>query len=136
MSVNDTDATRLALARPVCRITREVLDQINNTIGSRPAEHGGILGGDLDEGIVRHFHFDLTGRRTGVTYSPDVRALTRLFKDVWKPSGVRMLGFVHSHPRTCRRPSSGDLAYSQDILERNDQLSSLLLLIVVSEVRT
>ncbi len=60
-------------------ITESVLREIYLTIGSRPAESGGPLGGSRVSGVVTHFHFDRSAARTGVTYSPDHQFLNQLF---------------------------------------------------------
>jgi hypothetical protein len=80
-------------------MTAEVLSEIERTVGSLPAEQGGILGGRPNEGVISHYHFDAEGSRTGVTYSPNAKLLTELLQKEWNPRGIRLMGFVHSHPR-------------------------------------
>ena len=118
--------------RGTLRITAPVLEEIRRQIGDRRAEHGGILGGSREDGVVRHFYFDGTARRTGGTYSPDHITVNRLFKDEWNPAGINLLGFVHSHPSGFRRPSGGDLVYARNILQVIPELDRLLLPIVIT----
>jgi proteasome lid subunit RPN8/RPN11 len=118
------------------RILEPVLREIERTIGSMPAEQGGALGGDRETGIVTHFHFDHSARQTGASYSPDHEFLNRLFKDEWNPAGINLLGFVHSHPPSFRRPSGGDIFYSQRILEYIPELERLFLPIIVTRPDT
>src|ERR1051326_2857009 len=66
-------------------IEQPVLAEIKRTVGSRPSEQGGALGGSREDGVVRYFHFDETARRTGATYPPDHETLNRLFRDDWNP---------------------------------------------------
>ncbi|MBU1800792.1 MAG: ThiF family adenylyltransferase, partial [Actinobacteria bacterium] len=99
---------------------------------ARPAETGGALGGAYEDGVVTAFVFDAEARRTGATYSPNSGFLNRLFKREWNPQGVRLLGFVHSHPRGCRRPSLGDERYATRILEAIPDMPHLLLPLVMS----
>jgi proteasome lid subunit RPN8/RPN11 len=113
------------------RITLAVLEQIRRTVGRLAPEHGGVLGGDPDSGVVTEFYFDRSARRSTVTYSPDDQLLNRLFKREWNPRGIRVMGFVHSHPGL-RQPSAGDLSYSRRILDSIDDLDRLLIPIVIS----
>jgi proteasome lid subunit RPN8/RPN11 len=130
-----TTGTDPLAPRPL-EILRSVLDAIGATLGRRPAEEGGALGGSRADGIVRHFAFDASARRSGATYSPDHGGLNRLFADRWNPNRVNLLGFVHSHPAGVRRPSSGDLRYARDILDRIPELDRLLLPIVMTAPNT
>jgi len=113
------------------RISLAVLEQIRRTVGSLPPEHGGVLGGRPESGVVTEFFFDRSARRSTVTYSPDDQLLNRLFTEDWNPKGIRLMGFVHSHPGL-RQPSAGDLSYSRRILESIDDLDRLLIPIVIS----
>lgn len=108
-------------------LTREVYDVIAATVGSMEAEQGGALGWLEGDRVVRFFRFDDTARTTGATYSPDDRSLNVMFRDDWNPRGIRLAGFVHSHPRGCARPSAGDLAYAQRILRAIPDLPYLVL---------
>ena len=110
----------------------EVMLQIECFIGDVTAEHGGVLGGSREDGIVQSFHFDRSARPSSATYSPDTASLKRLFADDWNPRGINMLGFVHSHPPGVTRPSGGDLIYAERILSANPSLSRLLLPIIVT----
>jgi proteasome lid subunit RPN8/RPN11 len=111
-------------------LTREVYDEIAATVGSMKAEQGGALGWLEEDRVVRFFRFDGTARTTGATYSPDDTSLNRMFRKDWNPRGIRLAGFVHSHPRGYARPSAGDLDYAQRILARIPDLPYLVLPIV------
>jgi len=108
-------------------LTRAVYDEIAATVGSMKAEQGGALGWLEDDRVVRFFRFDGTARTTGATYSPDDTSLNIMFREVWNPSGIRLAGFVHSHPRGYARPSEGDLAYARRILAAIPDLPYLVL---------
>jgi len=116
--------------QPVVRMSASVHRQILGAIGTKAPENGMVLGGDPLDGIVRHVVFDDGAERTGSTYSPDHARLNSLLVDWWRPSGIRLLGFVHSHPGEFGRPSAGDLHYAEVILRANPQLKRLLLPIV------
>jgi proteasome lid subunit RPN8/RPN11 len=131
MQLNDT---RTGMHKPqVMSITREVLKQIEDSVGRKPAETGGPLGGKREGFLVEHFYFDSSSTRSGVTYSPDDIQLNRLFRDEWNPRGINLLGFVHSHPSGIRGPSTGDLVYARRILHAIPDLEYLLLPIVQSK---
>lgn len=108
-------------------LTRGVYDAIAATVGNMRAEQGGALGWKEDEQLIRFFHFDRTARRTGATYSPDDTALNSMFRQDWNPRGIRLAGFVHSHPPGCARPSSGDLFYARRILDAIPDLPYLVM---------
>lgn len=118
--------------RPL-RMKESVYRAIRSTIGQRHAEQGGPLGGNRETGEVTHFHFDESARRTGATYSPDVDVLNRLLSEEWNPAGINLMGFVHSHPPSFARPSSGDMFYARVILQANLEMDRLLLPIVITE---
>lgn len=109
------------------RITRAVYDKIAATVGTMNAEQGGALGWLENDPVVRFFRFDDTARTTGATYSPDEKSLNDMFRDEWNPSGIRLAGFVHSHPRGFARPSPGDLEYAERILAAIPDLPYLVL---------
>lgn len=115
---------------PVLHLTSGVLHGIIASIGKLKAESGGVLGGAEGVEAVTHFYFDESSRRTGVTYSPDYGTVNRLFKDIWNPAGVRLRGFVHSHPGRMDRPSMGDEEYASRILANIEGLERLWLPIV------
>jgi len=118
------------------RITSKALDAIKQTIGSRPAEYGGMLGGSRDDFLITQFHFDESAHRSSGTYSPDTVSVNQLLREEWNPAGINLLGFVHSHPPGLRVPSGGDLAYAARILDHVPDLNEILLPLVISEADT
>lgn len=118
---------------PTLSVTADVYAEIRRSVGAMPAEQGGVLGGSRRDGVVRHFYFDTSARRTGATYSPDHVTVNRLFQEQWNPAGINLLGFVHSHPGGFGDPSGGDLVYARSILAAIPELERLLLPIVLTE---
>jgi proteasome lid subunit RPN8/RPN11 len=118
------------------RITRDVYDEIARTVGSLHAEHGGALGRREEDDVVRYFRFDETALNTGATYSPDHEALNEMFKSDWNPKGIRLAGFVHSHPSRFARPSAGDLEYARRILAAIPDMPNIFLPIVLTKPDT
>jgi proteasome lid subunit RPN8/RPN11 len=124
MSITSTDLDHLL-------ITQSVLDAIHSTIGALPAEQGGLLGGRYEDGIVTDFEFDSTAVRSSGTYSPNTQVLNELLENEWNPRGIRLLGFIHSHPPGMASLSPGDLSYAQKILDHIPDLERLLLPLVL-----
>src|SRR5690348_3421120 len=75
---------------PRLPISRSVLEEIRNTIGRKPAEQGGILGGSRKDEVVRHFYFDERAVRTGITYSPDIKTINKLLSEEWNPREINL----------------------------------------------
>jgi hypothetical protein len=109
-----------------------VLENIIKTIGCLKAESGGVLGGNNGSLEVSHYYFDETSQNSAVTYSPDCNLLNELFKSDWNPQGIRLRGFVHSHPGFMSSPSCGDQMYAERILKAINDLDYLWLPIINS----
>lgn len=110
-------------------LTPQVLNEIRQTVGSRPAECGGILGAD-DTGIITHYYFDKTGMSSENSYEPDVDAVNAILTNDWQPNGIRMVGIVHSHTFGRNIPSCGDIHYGMQILQALNGLNQFYLPIV------
>lgn len=115
-------------------ITVDVLARIRSSIGSRPAESGGVLGIAGDGDIVGHFHFDAFSENTPGSYSPNSDELNHLFRTHWNPAGVRLVGIVHSHPSWIPSPTRGDEMYAKRILDAIPDMGHLFLPIVIPAV--
>ena len=116
--MNNTQPVKHIASPKHLRMTPQVFAAICETIGTRRAETGGILGGDRKSGEVTHFFFDETPRvKTGGLYVPNNTALNEVRKTQWKPQGIDYLGSIHSHPQYFRCPSAGDEVYAKRILE-------------------
>jgi hypothetical protein len=121
---------RRQCSTPVLQLSWDAFKQIAETIGQHPAETGGAFGGPEAEERITSFHFDNSARISSVTYSPDHVFLNHLFKEHWNPSGLRLKGFVHSHPGRSCTPSGGDEIYAANILKAIKDLGMLWLPIV------
>lgn len=115
--------------------TSEVYKNIMSTVGKFPTETGGILLGNRDDYIVQRFIFDPHGSRTPGGYDPDVDFLNSCLKEE-KP--LKLLGFVHSHPRGVSRLSGdwgngiGDIGYLKKIFQHIPALEKFLVPIMYS----
>ena len=103
---------------------------IFDSVGKFPAETGGLLGGDRQNYAVEHFHFDTKAQRSTVTYSPNTETLNKLLSSDWDLRGIEVLGFIHSHPSSVIRPSTGDLIYARRILSALPNMPYMLMPIV------
>lgn len=107
-----------------------VIEAVYSSIGQLPAETGGILGAAEGTAHIAHYLFEVSSRNSSVTYTPDHQELNRIFSQEWGPQGIRLRGFVHSHPAGMTSPSEGDRVYAGRILENIPDLSALFLPIV------
>lgn len=95
--------------------TPDVLRRIHRTIGMCQPETGGFLG-SKDGLHIDHYYYDKTAVTSGTTYSPDVEAVNRVLRR-WRERGITPVGGIHSHPFGCIYPSSGDIAYAEQIMK-------------------
>lgn len=131
----ELDPRQLASSTPLA-ITREAYDQIERTVGSRPAETGAVLGGSRAQGLITRVHLDASAAITRTTYSPDIAEVNRLLREEWDRDGVDFMGFVHSHPTGYPSPSGGDQVYADRILRALPRLGELMVPIVHSSADT
>jgi proteasome lid subunit RPN8/RPN11 len=97
--------------RPKIQILETPFNQIVNTIGSRPAESGGLLFGKEDDMIVRKFVFDKNAQTSRSTYTLNTDFLNPEIKRIHEEEGLSCLGFIHSHPYGYGRLSPPDINY-------------------------
>jgi proteasome lid subunit RPN8/RPN11 len=111
---------------------QSVLEEIRRTVGSLPAETGGLLGDD-GNGTISRFYFDREAVRSSVTYTVDPARINPII-DAWNAAGAHLCGFVHSHPSLCLEPSAPDIEYAQRIIQHpgNERIQHLLIPIVQS----
>lgn len=103
--------------RTKMKILESAYNEIINTIGSRPAESGGLLFGKEDDMIVRKFVFDKNARTTRATYTFNTEFLNPEIKRIWNEEGLSCIGFIHSHPHGYGRLSPPDVEYFSSMFE-------------------
>lgn len=101
------------------RFTQSVYKQIELTIGTMLPEQGGILGSQ-DGQIINAYYFDSTGNSRIDSYSPDYEKINVILEDEWALSRTYMVGIVHSHARSCKFPSCGDIVYAEKIMKASN----------------
>jgi proteasome lid subunit RPN8/RPN11 len=116
----------------VLNLTLAVYEAIRGTVGAASAETGGMLGGNFEKNEITHFFHDESANRSAAIYSPDTEAINNLLSNQWNPAGIRLMGFVHSHPSGIHQPSRGDEIYAERILSHNNEVPFLALPIVQS----
>lgn len=102
---------------PKMLILESAYNEIINTIGSRPAESGGLLFGKEDDMIVRKFVFDKHAHTTRSTYTFNTEFLNPEIKRIWNEEGLSCIGFIHSHPHGYGRLSPPDVEYFTSMFE-------------------
>ena len=103
--------------RPKMKILEGAYNEIITTIGSRPAESGGLLFGKEDDMIVRKFVFDKHAHTTRSTYTFNTEFLNPEIKRIWNEEGLSCIGFIHSHPHGYGRLSPPDVEYFSSMFE-------------------
>lgn len=114
---------------PVMRISARVLTKIEQWIGQSKPELGGMLGGPEGSDDITHFYFDRTARTGSAEYTPDVNTVNLVLKQ-WNKQGIRLRGFVHSHPRGFTRPSFADEQYAARLMDHNQEMQAFYMPIV------
>ena len=112
-------------------VTKEVLFRIMETIGSRPAETGGILA--EHDGMICGFYFDQNAAGTQFCYTPSAEDLARVVNEEWPPKGLRLCGIVHSH-REPSPPSKKDLRSAALLMRLNGMERFYLPIVANGEV--
>jgi proteasome lid subunit RPN8/RPN11 len=108
-----------------------VFEAVRETIGRLPPESGGMLCGNPKNDSITYFYFDRRAECTSAGYSPDTTTLNNLLKKL-NEEGLRLKGFVHSHPPGFDSPSGGDLIYAGQFFAAIPDLSRLAIPIVDS----
>lgn len=112
-------------------------EQIKKTVGSHPAELGGILFGKpkyrrCPIPYITDFVFDKAARVTRTTYTINANYLNPIIHDKWDNYRLELKGFLHSHPIGCSCPSGLDMTYFHHALTYLD-LPFLITPIVYTE---
>jgi len=113
------------------RISIEVLHKILHTIGSLPAELGGVLGSSDGGATITHYFYDECAETDAGVYYPNVDVINNYVIPDWSKKNVDIVGFVHSHPYGHDHPSPGDVAYAKRLMP-GLQATSLAMPIVQS----
>jgi proteasome lid subunit RPN8/RPN11 len=107
------------------RMTTQVYQDIKATIGSRPAESGGLLMSDTRDYTITCFVLDIAAAKNSSVYQPD----TVFLNSVLKGRNDEFVGIVHSHPRGVRYLTTQDqrAAWSNLTSAGNPHLNAYLM---------
>lgn len=118
---NQTEKEKVEVIERIIKFTPKVSQQIEKTIGTFPAEQGGMLGSSDGGKTIDHFYWDRQADTSKVTYTPNVELINNEILPKWNASGISLVGFVHSHPLGFMRPSGGDIVYAKRLLKALDE---------------
>ena len=102
------------------KMTREVFNKVQLSIGNMKPEQGGILGIRGDGDIIDCFVHDKSAKVGYAEYSPDVAFLNNVINRDWNENGIDFCGFIHSHPGQSSELSKADIEYAKRIMEAFD----------------
>ena len=106
------------------RMTTQVYQDLENYIGSRPAESGGLLLSNMHDYTIKCFVFDILAAKNPTIYQPN----TEFLNSVLKGRNDEFVGIAHSH-RNCNNLSSQDrrAAWSNLTSPSNPHLNAYLM---------
>lgn len=129
-------------AAPHVRISKVAFKKLQETVGSLPAERGGIFVGSAAF-CIEDFIFDEgTNASRSAVYYPDTEYLNTILERDHEPHGRRFVGLAHSHPSGYWHPSGdakwGDVKAARNnlISKSNADLSAIFIPIVESAATT
>jgi len=107
------------------KMNRQAYYDIKGSIGSRPAESGGVLIGNPKSLIIECFVFDIMAAKKRSIYQPD----TEFLNSVLKGRNEKFLGIGHSHEKDGRLLSQQDknAAWSNMTSPGNPHLNAYLM---------
>lgn len=97
-------------------MTKEVYDQILDTIAVQPPETGGVLG--RKNGIICKYFYDDNADINQYRYVPNVEKINTIL-DQWLKDDIEFAGIIHSHPEDVNELSYADIHYARKILQEN-----------------
>ncbi|MDO5148895.1 MAG: hypothetical protein Q4D76_05815 [Oscillospiraceae bacterium] len=115
--------------------SKDVLTEIENTIGALKPECGGIIAMNQD-GIISDFYFDIDAGSGKASYVPSRLTIQNYVRKNWSLPNRQFCGVVHSHPlcNTCE-PSYIDINMALKIMSINKMEKFYLLLVLGSEMK-
>lgn len=107
-------------------MTKEVYDQILDTIAAQPPETGGVLG--RKNGIICKYFYDGNADINQYRYVPNVEKINKIL-DQWLKDDIEFAGIIHSHPEDVNELSYADIHYAtvRNIYEKSISRQALRL---------
>ena len=97
-------------------MTKEVYNQILDTIAVQPPETGGVLG--RKNGIICKYFYDGNADINQYEYVPNVEKINTILAQ-WLKDDIEFAGIIHSHPEDVNELSYADIHYARKILQEN-----------------
>lgn len=97
-------------------MTKEVYDQILDTIAAQHPETGGVLG--RKNGIICKYFYDDNADINQNRYVPNVEKINTILGQ-WLKDDIEFAGIIHSHPEDVNELSYADIHYARKILQEN-----------------
>lgn len=97
-------------------MTKEVYDQILDTIVAQHPETGGVLG--RKNGIICKYFYDDNADINQNRYVPNVEKINTILGQ-WLKDDIEFAGIIHSHPEDVNELSYADIHYARKILQEN-----------------
>ena len=109
----------------ICVLTSQVRNDIKNTIGSVPAESGGLLISSTRDYTITCFVPDIAADKNSTIYQPN----TDFLNSVLKGRNNEFVGIAHSHPKGARFLTTQDqrAAWSNLTSPDNPHLNAYLM---------
>lgn len=105
-----------------CHIYQDIMD----SIGSVPAESGGVLA--MQGNVISDYYFDMNAGTGNRFYRPSAELITK-HVNAWIHEGKSFAGFVHSHPYPYVQLSAMDIVAAEKTLLVN-QMQSMYMAIL------
>ena len=113
------------------KLSQEVYNQIISTIGNLSPEKGGLLG-SADKETITHYYFDVNGKSTEYSYTPNIQELNAILEE-WSEEKIYLVGIIHSHNPDFKLPSCMDIEYAERILKSLPSINEFYLPILICD---
>lgn len=106
------------------RLSKDIINQINVTLGKYTVESGGILG--CKNGEIKYL-FDRACYEN--EYIPNTIFLNKILEE-WQENNIDFIGIIHSHKERTKL-SYSDIEYARQIIKHNNLCKVHMLIYVI-----
>lgn len=128
MSAQENQLADILLKNNEVIICNAVINDMLKSLINENIEQGGIIG--ARNGMIVGYHHDKDASCSMYSYRPDFLTLNRIISSWFYERQIIFKGFVHTHPYGCNTLSVGDLNIMRELLEKSDNLTDILALIL------
>jgi hypothetical protein len=111
------------------KIPHSIYEKIMATIGSHPAETGGVMA--MEDDRITDFYFDYSAETGASFYRPNLACVNAVVNK-WLQEGLQLCGFIHSHRSPYTELSALDKVAAEMTMAKNN-LPSLFMGLVVEK---